>query len=91
MMSAERGNEGEQRIERALREASPSGALPALARALKAEGMSQREIYRLFDEYRAKYANDADETKYDAILNTMDVIAGWCSSGDRLFDTELGG
>jgi hypothetical protein len=78
-----------ERMESALREASPSSALTALAKALKAEDMSQRDMYQLFDEFRAKHESDADETRHDAILDTMDVIAGWCKRDARLFDTEL--
>ena len=77
------------RMERALREASPAEALAALARALKAEGLPQAEMYQLFDEYRARHEHDADETKYDAILDTMDLICGYCSSDARLFDREM--
>jgi hypothetical protein len=31
------------------------------------------------------HENDEDETKYDAILDTMDVIVGWCSPQYRLY------
>ena len=40
----------------------------------------------LFDEYRARHEHDSDQTKYDAILDTMDIITGWCSQHARLFD-----
>ena len=77
------------RMENAVQASSPTNALADLASALKAEGMSQFEMYRLFDEYRAKHQSDADETRCDAILDTMDVIVGWCSPTARLFDSEL--
>jgi hypothetical protein len=76
-------------MESALRESQPGDALATLARAMKSEGMSQLEIYRFFDDYRARHQSDADETRYDAILDAMDFIAGWCSPSGRLFDTEL--
>lgn len=78
-----------ERMEIALRESSPSSALAILARTFKAEGMSQSEIYQLFDEYRARIAKDANEIKYDAILDTMDIICGHCNPAARLFDTDL--
>jgi hypothetical protein len=78
-----------QRMESALRESSPSSALVALARELKAEDTTQREMYQLFDEYRAEHESEANESRYNAILDTMDVIAGWCKPDSRLFDTEL--
>lgn len=61
----------------------------ALAQALRDEGMSQLELYRLFDEFRANHESDADEILYDAVLDTMDCISGWCSPSSRLYDTEL--
>lgn len=79
----------ESRIERALHDSSPSKALAALAGALKAEGMTQREMYELFDGYRARHESDRDQSLYDAILDTMDIISGWCAPSARLFETEL--
>jgi hypothetical protein len=77
------------RMEGALQASSPYTALVSFATTLKAEGMSQRELYQLFDEYRAKHKSDTDETKYDAILDTMDIIVGWCVPSRRLFDSDL--
>ena len=73
----------------ALPASSPYTALVNLATTLKAAGMSQREMHQLFDEYRAKHNSDTDETKYDAILDTMDIIVGWCIPSRRLFDSDL--
>lgn len=42
-------------------------------------------MYVLFDQFRAKYATLSDEVVYDAILDTMDYIVGWCRAEDRLF------
>ena len=77
------------RMGSALAEVSPVHALISFAESLKEEGMSQREMYQLFDEYRVKHHGDVDETKYNAILDTMDIICGWCSPQNRLFDSEL--
>jgi hypothetical protein len=77
------------RMQAALESQSPVNALYALAQALKAEGMSQREMYQLFNLYRAKHQDDADETKYDAVADTMDFICGNCSPHARLFDSDL--
>lgn len=46
-------------------------------------------MYHLFDEYRQRHHADKDETRYDAILDVMDYITGWCSPQNRLFDSEL--
>ena len=76
------------RIESALDADSPFDALMALARAFKAGGMSQREMYDLFDRYRAKHEDDSDETMYNAILDAMDFIGGWCDASQRIFETD---
>jgi hypothetical protein len=47
--------------------------------------MTQQEMYRLFDQFRAIHHADPDESKHDAILDAMDVIAGWCRPLDALF------
>jgi len=77
------------RLKIALNHAQPSRAVYELARALRDEGMSQIELYRLFDDFRAAHESDADETLYDAILDTMDFISGWCSPSSQLYDTQL--
>ena len=51
--------------------------------------MSQLEMYQLFDGFRAIHEGDADGNLYNAILDTMDTISGWCDSSSRLYDTEL--
>jgi hypothetical protein len=79
------------RIELALEHGSPQESLGALSAAFKAEGLSQLQIYRLFDEQRARHQNDSDETKYNAILEVLDRIAGWCAPQARLFDSQLPG
>jgi hypothetical protein len=77
------------RMEAALNSSSPYTALRSLAQALKAEGMPQREMYELFEHYRPKHEDDIDQTRHDAIMDTMDCIVGWCGPGERLFDTCL--
>lgn len=76
-------------MEVALSSDSPFESLAALATALKTEVMSQRDMTDLFDEYRAKHHGDKDETIYDAILDTMDLIVGWCNPNQRVFETDI--
>ncbi|HWB01607.1 MAG TPA: hypothetical protein VG796_01200 [Verrucomicrobiales bacterium] len=78
-----------ERMEAAVQANSPAAALAELASTLMSEGMPQRVMYQLFDEYRARHESDADPTRYDAVLDTMDIISGWCSGSARLFDTSL--
>jgi hypothetical protein len=77
------------RMETALNCSSPYAALRALAQALKTEGMSQHEMYELFKRYRPKHEDDIEQTKHDAILDTMDCISGWCGPTEKLFDSYL--
>lgn len=79
----------QERLEACLRQPQPSLALEALAARLKSEGITQLVMYRLYDEYRRKHENDTDPVSYEAILNTMDYIAGWCGPAARLFETVL--
>jgi N-carbamoylputrescine amidase len=76
------------RFEAALADAQPYAALHALARALKAEGIDQVSIYRLFREYLVK--TDSNDRRYDAIADNMDLIRGgpWAKGG-ALFEREL--
>jgi hypothetical protein len=47
--------------------------------------MPQAELLALFDAARERHGGDADETSYDAILDTMDLITGWCAPSQRLY------
>lgn len=67
---------------------NPAAAIHGLAITLKAEGMSERTMYDLFDRQRAAHERDTDEVVYNAILDTMDRIVGWCSPHARLFDPD---
>lgn len=78
------GNSIDVRIERAI----SADSLLSLAQSLKAEGMSQREMYDLFARYAKSY-QDSDETKYDRLVDTMDFIVGYCIPSRRLFETDL--
>lgn len=55
---------------------------------LRDSGVSKEELTRVFDAVRSRHTDDQDGTKYDAILNTMDRITGWCSRRDALFPEE---
>lgn len=76
------------RFEKGLADAQPHGSLHALAKSLKAEGVDQVTIYRLFAEYQVK--TDGNDPRYDAIVDNMDLIWGgpWAKGG-ALFDKEL--
>lgn len=77
------------RFEKALQAPQPGRAICELAHALRDEGMSQVEMYQLFDEFRALHQDDADETLHNGILDTRDLVVGWCSLGRGLFPHML--
>src|SRR2546430_2338323 len=64
------------RIENALGGVNPVLALGGLAIALRDEGMGQEEMYQRFDAVLQRHRDDADETIWDAIADTMDSIVG---------------
>ena len=70
-------------------ESQPFEALSGLAKTLRDEGMSQVELYRLYHAACAKHRGDPDDVIYDAIVDTMDFIVGWCQPGHRLFASDL--
>jgi hypothetical protein len=64
-------------VQQALEATEPAEALLGLARELREVGMAQSELLALYDSFRERHAPDADETIYNAILDTMDFIVGW--------------
>jgi hypothetical protein len=78
-----------ERLEIALQQPEPASAAYELARALRDEGMAQLAMYQMFDAFREAHQRDADETIYNAVLDTMDFICGWCVADRRLYDTGL--
>jgi hypothetical protein len=72
----------------ALNASDPSRRAYELARALRDEGMDQVAMYRLFSEQQD--ALSGDDPRYDAVVDTMDLIWGgaW-AKGRRLFEQEL--
>ena len=67
---------------------NPADALYGLAVALRDEGMSQTDLYALFQKFQVQ--TSGEDPRYDAIADTMDVICGgpW-ARGRALFSTEL--
>jgi hypothetical protein len=73
-----------ERLEEAL-DSSDAGAAYALAVELRDAGLTQAELLAVFDAVRARHHDDPDERKYDAVLDVMDLIAGWCSRDNALY------
>ena len=76
------------RFERALCSADPSEELYQLAVTLRDEGVSQIDLYLLYERFNE--VDHCDESKTDAILDTMDLIwgGGW-AKGSALYPHEL--
>jgi hypothetical protein len=75
------------RLEAALDSGVPD-AVHALAVELRDSGLAPSELYAVFDAVRARHRDDVDERKYDAVLDVMDLIVGWCAPGERLYRRE---
>ncbi len=77
-----------QRLTDAMGQPNPSAAVLELARRLREEGMDQVAMFRLFSEQQRQLSGD--DPRYDAIVDTMDLIWGgpW-AKGATLFDEEL--
>jgi hypothetical protein len=77
-----------QRFEEAFRSENPAGELHRLAVSLRDEGVAQTDVYGLFQHFQT--ATSGDDPRYDAIVDTMDLIHGgpWAKGGD-IFPTPL--
>ena len=73
------------KFELALVAADPVAALLDLARALKAEGVSQNEMVRFYASKYGEHFDDAQDTIRDAIADAADCVCG--HAYPRIFDT----
>ena len=74
-----------ERLETAIKEPDAFVAARALAIELRNIGMTQSEMQKLFDDARQRHSTDPDERSYNAILDVMDLINGWCSPGIEIY------
>ena len=77
-----------QRLVDAMGQSDPATAVLELAQRLRDEGMGQVTMFRLFSEQQQELSGD--DPRYDAIVDTMDLIWGgpW-AKGRAFFDEEL--
>jgi hypothetical protein len=78
------------RLEAALSSADPTGVAFGLAIELRDAGMPQADLLAVFDASRARHHDDADERRYDALLDVMDFISGWVSPSRALYPPPSG-
>ncbi|GEP41920.1 hypothetical protein [Brevifollis gellanilyticus] len=71
-------------IRKTLDEPAPFQPLWDLAKKLRDEGMPQSVMNDLFAEFQSRHENDVDETRYNAVLDVLDYVVGWCA-GDELY------
>ena len=77
-----------ERFEKARSSANPEQELYHLAVSLRDEGVSQVDLYLLFERFCQ--LNHRERPKPDAILDTMDMIyGGRCARGRALYHREL--
>jgi len=75
-------------IQAAIDSDQPVQQLRSVALRLKVDGHSQRFIYELFDAFRVRLL-DGESPVYDHVLDTMDLIVGWCSPENAIFDEPI--
>jgi len=77
-----------EKFEIALESNDPSESLWKLAHDLRNQGMKQIELYFLYEHYHQLV--DADDPKYDAIVDSLDIIWGgaWAIA-NALYEHEL--
>ena len=79
------------RFEAAMRADHPFESLHALAVSLRDEGLSQFDLYLLFERFFIFIQDNEpkNEVLYETITDIMDLIWGWCSPGRGLFETTI--
>lgn len=78
-----------ERLVSALTGPEPFVAARSLAIDLRDAGMPQSELLALFDAARQRHSTDADEARYNAVLDVMDLIVGHCIPSSQLYPAEL--
>lgn len=73
------------RLESALVSDDPFGSAYMVAVELRDAGLSQAQLLGIFDTVRANHHNDSNERRYDAVLDVMDFIVGFCAAGRELY------
>ncbi len=74
-----------ERMESAL----ANGELRKLIDEMRGQGISQVEIYCIFDEFRDFLDKANREADMDLIMDVMDFIWGWCRPCQAFFPHEL--
>jgi hypothetical protein len=73
-------------VAEALKDQNPAVAINRVAEHLRNKGMPQQALYELLDHYRALHEHDDDETTYNAILDVLDRVSGFCAPFVKLYE-----
>jgi hypothetical protein len=77
----------QESIEKALRSDEPLKTLRELVLNFSAEGKSEPEIYKVFEDYILSLRNNGDtyrEADEELLMEVLDAITDWCHPSARL-------
>lgn len=76
----------QESIEKALRSDEPLKTLQDLALEFSAQGKSESEIYKIFENFilHLRTRNTYKESDEEIIMEVLDAITGWCHPSARL-------
>lgn len=72
----------------ALKSNQPREQLIEIANELKSKGLSYYEIYIVFSEFLNFAINSRTKEQEEIIRNVLDLIYGWSSSKNRMFNNN---
>ena len=75
-------------VQAALDSAQPADELRSVAQRVMDKGVSQADLYSLFDTFR-KRLSVGELAGYDDVLDTMDLLVGWCHPDHVLFGGQI--
>jgi hypothetical protein len=55
---------------------------------MKEEGMSAQDAFQIFEDIRNKLQSEGNEKEEDRIMDTMDIIVGYCNPRLYVWDKE---
>ncbi len=76
----------QSKLDDAIQKEDGIDALYKTAVSMKDAGVSKENTLAQFTSLSQKHAQAEDETIYNAILNVMDCIVGWCSPHLKIYD-----
>jgi len=53
---------------------------------MKEEGMSAQDAFQIFEDIRSKLRSEGNEKDEDRIMDTMDIIVGYCNPRWKVWD-----